>query len=255
MTDALYRLDEPFRASSRQADALALSRYQDPNMDDPYGFQLAFDTSNSFWEYITNDDPERGQRFGRAMRAVTLNTLQAIPTMYPFDRLALDGGVLVDIGGGLGQVGKLIISHYPNAGLKCIVQDKFADNTSAPIKAGVQLQRHDFFEVQPVRGKIITARPIHLFNYFPRCRCIFLPPHLPRLARLCLYKNPEAYRKCNGPESEPTSYLRPDRQRVKSHPTVYALRHRYDDSLWGKRAHFVGVEGIVERGKRSSVHS
>jgi hypothetical protein len=113
----------------------------------------SFNTDCNFWEYITNEDPERGQRFGRAMRAVTLNTLQAIPSMYPFDQLAMDGGVLVDVGGGLGQVGKLIVSHFPHCGLKCVVQDKFADNLTAPIKAGIQMQRHDFFEPQPIRGK------------------------------------------------------------------------------------------------------
>lgn len=150
----VFRLDEPFRAASRQADALALSGYQDPNLEDPYGFQLAFGTGNNFWEYVTNDDPERGQRFGRAMRAVTLNSLQAIPTLYAFDQLATDGGILVDVGGGLGQVGKLILSQYPNYGLSCIVQDKFADIAQATIKPGVQIQRHDFFEPQPIRGKL-----------------------------------------------------------------------------------------------------
>lgn len=153
LADSNLRLDEPFRSSSRQADALARSGYQEPNSDDAYGFQLAFNTDCNFWEYITNEDPERGQRFGRAMRAVTLNTLHVIPSMYPFDQLAIDGGILVDVGGGLGQVGKLIVSHFPYCGLKCVVQDKFADNLTAPLKTGIQMQRHDFFEPQPIQGR------------------------------------------------------------------------------------------------------
>lgn len=149
----LFRLDEPFRSSSREADALAMSRYQDPHSRDTFGFQLAFETESNFWEYITNEDPARGQRFARAMRAVNLNTLQVIPELYPFDRLAVDGGVVVDIGGGLGQVSKKIMSHYPNSGLGFIVQDKFADDTSILIEPGLQVQRHDFFQPQPVKGE------------------------------------------------------------------------------------------------------
>jgi hypothetical protein len=130
-----------------------MAGYQEPHSRDAFGFQLAFETGSNFWEYIANDDPARGQRFARAMRAVHLNILHVIPEMYPFDQLATDGGVVVDVGGGLGQVGKSIISHYPNRGLKCIVQDKFANNTSMFIESGVQIQRHDFFEPQPVKGE------------------------------------------------------------------------------------------------------
>ena len=132
---------------------MAVAGYQEPHSRDAYGFQVAFDTGRNFWEYISNDDPARGQRFARAMRAVNLNTLDVIPEMYPFDKLATDGGVVVDVGGGLGQVGKKIMSAYPNHGLKCIVQDKFATNSPICVKSGVQMQRHNFFEPQPVKSK------------------------------------------------------------------------------------------------------
>ncbi len=164
ISDIFFRLDEPFRSSSREADALASAGYQEPHSRDAFGFQLAFETKSSFWEYIANDDPMRGERFSRAMRAVNLNTLCAIPEMYPFDQLVDEGGVVVDVGGGLGQVGKSIISHYPNSNLKCIVQDKFANNTEGFLEAGVQMQRHDFFEPQPVEGEFPLPKPKPPFN-------------------------------------------------------------------------------------------
>lgn len=136
---------------------MALAQYREPHSRDTFGFQLAFDTSSNFWQYITDDEPTRGERFARAMRAVNLNTLDVIPEMYPFDQLAMDGGVVVDVGGGLGQVGKTIMSHYPDHGLKCIVQDKFATSGSICIDSRVQMQRHDFFQPQPVKGE-----PCHL---------------------------------------------------------------------------------------------
>jgi hypothetical protein len=102
------------------------------------------------------------------MRAVNLNSLDNIPAMYPFDTLIAGdeyGGkaVLVDVGGGRGQVANKIMSYYAGSGLRCIVQDKsIFDSVKESVCAGdggddkamdVEMQQHDFFQEQPVKGE------------------------------------------------------------------------------------------------------
>lgn len=168
------RLDESFRASSRQADALALVNYREPDEADVKGFSMAFGTTENFWEVLGHEgEEERAQRFNRAMRAVSLNTLDVIPRMYPFDRIRGDG-LLVDVGGGLGQVARAIMAAHRGAGLRsCIVQDAHAgddakkqpDVMEANRKLGVELQKHNFFDPQPVKGMLQTCP---LFFFFPQ---------------------------------------------------------------------------------------
>lgn len=87
------------------------------------------------------------------MQAVNLNTLDAIPEMYPFNKLVADGGVIVDVGGGLGQVARKIQAYYLDSGLQYIVQDGFVPvDSTACEKSGVEIQRHDFMDSQPVKG-------------------------------------------------------------------------------------------------------
>ncbi|KAL4985720.1 hypothetical protein BDW68DRAFT_179487 [Aspergillus falconensis] len=141
-----HRLDDVFRSSSREADALAAARYREPERGAPTGFNLASNTDKNFWEYITNDDPLRGERFARAMHAVNINSLDVIPRLYPFDSLVVDGGLIVDVGGGQSQVAKRILEHFPSSGLRCIVQDAYVVNAFSPGPAVVEMQQRDFFE-------------------------------------------------------------------------------------------------------------
>lgn len=171
MYSLVARLDEGFRSSSRQADALRVGGYREPVLGDKYGFNLAFQSEQNFWHYITTVEPKRGDNFNSAMRAVNINSLNMIPQLYPFNNLSENGGLIVDIGGGLGQVGRQILSHYPNSGLQCIVQDEFANSgspghgdvngvdivangngVSHEVKPQVTLEQHNFFDPQPVKG-------------------------------------------------------------------------------------------------------
>ncbi|TLS29903.1 hypothetical protein PpBr36_02209 [Pyricularia pennisetigena] len=175
-----HRLDESFRASSRQADALALVNYREPDEADVKGFNLAFGTTENFWEVLKHDsEEERAQRFNRAMRAVSLNTLDVIPRMYPFDRIRGDG-LLVDVGGGLGQVARAIMGVHRGTGLRsCIVQDAHADDDAkkqpdvmeANRKLGVELQKHNFFDQQPVKGASVYFLR-HIFHDWPDRACV-----------------------------------------------------------------------------------
>jgi hypothetical protein len=162
-------LDDSFRSSSRQADALRLNGYREPVLGDKCGFNLAFQSESVFWDYIAKTDPLRGENFNRAMKAVSINSLDMIPKLYPFDRLADCGGLIVDVGGGLGQVGRRILTQYPKSGLRFIVQDQFAfanpvsEDTNIAMKNSQQgqcgsdqviLQQHNFFSPQPIKGML-----------------------------------------------------------------------------------------------------
>ncbi|KAI6354010.1 hypothetical protein MCOR25_008794 [Pyricularia grisea] len=173
-----HRLDECFRASSRQADALALARYREPHETDTLGFGLAFNTTANFWEVLARDtEGKRSQRFNRAMRAVNINALEVIPRIYPFNRIG-GNGLLVDVGGGLGQVARAIMATNQGSRLqRCIVQDVCAaDDVLEEVlesnrKLGVELQRHDFFDKQPVTGASIYFFR-HIFHDWPDRACV-----------------------------------------------------------------------------------
>ncbi|KFY80137.1 hypothetical protein V499_00973 [Pseudogymnoascus sp. VKM F-103] len=184
-----HRLDDGFRSSSRQADALRLSGYREPVMGDKYGFNLAFQSEGNFWEYITSTEPKRGHNFNSAMRAVNINSLNMIPELYPFDKLGESGGLIVDIGGGLGQVGRQILGYYPKSGLQCVVQDQFATATSAAeindrtkvqtngdegrcdSDVQITLQQHNFFDPQPIKGAAAYFLR-HILHDWPDSACI-----------------------------------------------------------------------------------
>lgn len=152
-----HRLDEGMRASAWLPEALARIGYREPARGDMVGFNLAFDTTESLWEYMDHSDPKRGKNFASAMAAVKINKLEGIPQMYPFERLVHDGGVLVDVGGGMGQVSRAILDYNPNAGLSCVVQDSIVvTERSSEIRhlggGNLTFQKHNFFDPQPVQG-------------------------------------------------------------------------------------------------------
>lgn len=144
-----------FRSASRQPDAAAKLGYREPRAGDALGFNLAFDTQDTFWEHFHEE--ETGRRFERAMRAFEKVTAQRIPAMYPFDELTADGGLIVDVGGGLGQLGLSILKHHPDCGLRCIVQDKFAELDQAFSHPELEVRQHDFFTPQPVKGEFVCT--------------------------------------------------------------------------------------------------
>lgn len=140
-----------FRAASRQAHAAAKIGYREPVKNGFLGFNLAFATEETFWEHFTNT--EAGNRFARAMRAFEKATAEVIPIVFPFNKMIADGGLIVDVGGGLGLLATNILCRYPDIGLRCVVQDKFADPNHAFIHKDLEMQVHDFFEPQPIKGK------------------------------------------------------------------------------------------------------
>lgn len=99
----LRRLDEGFRSTSREPDALRQIGYRNPKPDDAFGFNLQFGNEGTYWDYIANFDQERGDNFNQAVRAVTINIIGEIPNLYPYASLTEDGGFIFDVCGGLSK--------------------------------------------------------------------------------------------------------------------------------------------------------
>ncbi|KAJ0308957.1 hypothetical protein Brms1b_009338 [Colletotrichum noveboracense] len=129
----LHRLGEGFRSASREPDALRQSGFRNPKPGDSCGFNLAFGYEGTYWDYISNIDLERGDNFNQAMKAVTINSLGEIPRLYPWESLVADGGLIVDVGGGLGQ--------------------------------------HDFFNIQPIKGAAVYHLR-HILHDWPDDACV-----------------------------------------------------------------------------------
>ncbi|KAK4206968.1 hypothetical protein QBC37DRAFT_105079 [Rhypophila decipiens] len=60
--------------------------------------------------------------------------------------------VLVDIGGNTGQQASRLVMQYPELAGRVVVQDREETIANAQSVKGVQLQAHDFFQPQPVKG-------------------------------------------------------------------------------------------------------
>ncbi|KAI8316899.1 O-methyltransferase asqN [Colletotrichum sp. SAR11_240] len=151
----LHRLGEGFRSASREPDALRQSGFRNPKPGDSCGFNLAFGYEGTYWDYIANIDLERGDNFNQAMKAVTINSLGEIPRLYPWESLVADGGLIVDVGGGLGQ-------------------DKHAVSSDTRDPRGeldLTLQQHDFFNTQPIKGAAVYHLR-HILHDWPDDACV-----------------------------------------------------------------------------------
>lgn len=104
---------------------------------------------------VLGQNPERGRRFGTAMRFYSKGATQALEYLLNgFDWASLDkpGSVLVDVGGGIGSVSQFLARHTQN--LRFVVQDS-ADTVQngekslpADMKDRVQYEARDFFQPQ-----------------------------------------------------------------------------------------------------------
>ncbi|KAL4863679.1 O-methyltransferase-domain-containing protein [Aspergillus spectabilis] len=72
----------------------------------------------------------------------------------------LDGGTVVNVGGGTGHISKAIAVHYPK--IKFIVQDLYRGFQAPPAqnRGQIEFQSHDFFSPQAVRADAFLFRYI-----------------------------------------------------------------------------------------------
>ncbi|KAG6894587.1 hypothetical protein C0995_014002 [Termitomyces sp. Mi166 len=141
--------DEIYKSSSFLVDALTDRNFD--NSDDPAktAFNLAFRTDLPVFSYFSAPGNEkRLHRFNIACEG-------------GFDWKSLSTSVVVDVGGGIGSQSMVLAKEFPN--LSFVIQDlesviddasKFwnAELPQALTTGRVNLQVHDFFQPQPVKG-------------------------------------------------------------------------------------------------------
>lgn len=127
-----------------------------PISHDDAPFQFALNTKLDFWAYL-HDDPSRSKIFNESMRSSAIVGASGVPP-FPFSELESEpGGVLlVDIGGGKGQVLKSVLAMYPEIRGSMVLQDLPTVITDAKesgnLPASISTMPHDFFTPQPLKG-------------------------------------------------------------------------------------------------------
>lgn len=140
---------------------------QDVDDQEPTAFTLENNTDLSIYNFYATQ-PERGRRFGSAMEFFTYNDNWDLRHMLgAFDWTSPDfdqpGAVLVDVGGGHGQVSYYLARNTKN--IRFLVQDmppvieRAKTQVLEEFKDRVNFAAHDFFEPQPAAG----AGPVHFF--------------------------------------------------------------------------------------------
>ncbi|CEN59742.1 hypothetical protein ASPCAL02186 [Aspergillus calidoustus] len=121
------------------------------------GFNVAFNTTDSFYREIAKTD-ERARRFGAAMRFMTSGTFYDIAHLirgYDWKALDVPGAVMVDVGGGQGAVSRALAGATTH--LRFVVQDLEGTVLEGQrilpghLHDRITFQAHDFFTPQPVK--------------------------------------------------------------------------------------------------------
>ncbi len=183
---------------------LASTKYQNPIDYNNSAFQYGHHTSLGFWEYL-KEKPERTKVFNSGMQSLaTVGGAARSAGPYPFDaeigrEEVGEGDVLiVDVGGGKGQVLEAIKAAFPMLKGRMVlqdVQDVIEDAQASGLPGFIEPIAASFFECQPIEGKDMETLVICSCFFTPRrenrarlmvgnnwdCRSpdLLFPPHLP----------------------------------------------------------------------------
>jgi len=156
MDTAGFLLEEIFPAAPKLVDAL--KKYPASGEPNETAFNLAFNTSRSFYKEL-EATPERSRRFGAAMRWMSRGgrfSNDHIVRGYEWAQVDHANGLVVDVGGGHGSVSIALANSTSK--VKFIVQDLPETATHGAkllpgsLKERVSFMPHDFFGEQPVKG-------------------------------------------------------------------------------------------------------
>lgn len=147
-----------------------------PSVTEPTeaGFQLAYKTDESFYDWITRQ-PDRIERFSNHLQYLARddkNATAQVAEAYDWSGVAAHG-TMVDIGGGNGQYAIGVAEKHP--GISCIIQDKpgvsAKDSVPSEVSARVTFQDYDFFTPQPVKDADFYFMR-HVFHNWSDAYCI-----------------------------------------------------------------------------------
>lgn len=165
-----FLLSPPAKSSFRNHFEILLPAHLGsiPGYFHKYGFKSPEDFKNvpftfahgaqdeDFFDLLVKDK-DKLTLFNNAMTIMAVLGLKPLGSLYAFDQLVPneDGIALVDIGGGKGQMLKVVQEAYPVMNGKLALQDlKVVLDGGVVVGDEVKLQVYDFFkEVQPIKGR------------------------------------------------------------------------------------------------------
>ena len=165
-----FLLSPPAKASFRNHFEILLPAHlaSVPGYFHKHGFQSPQDFKNvpftyahgavdeDFFDLLVKDEAKL-TIFNNAMTIMAVLGLKPLGSLYPFDKLVADedGLALVDIGGGKGQMLKVILESYPQMKGTLVLEDlQVVLDGGVVVEQDVKLLGYDFFkEVQPIKGK------------------------------------------------------------------------------------------------------
>ncbi len=136
-----------------------LNRYVCPTDSSDCAFQWTFNTKIPYFEHIHNNAGTM-KDFNTFMSGMRLNRKHWID-WFPFEAEILsttsdpsDIILVVDVGGGIGHDLERLLSKYPSAKGRLILQDLpgVLDHVKG-LNEGIRVTSHDFFIPQPIKGK------------------------------------------------------------------------------------------------------
>ena len=140
---------------------LASIDYRNPgeSSTDPTVFQYWNQTELDYWKWL-DEHPDPLDAFNRTMtRKVGIerkNYLEGVASIYPFDELGKNISpeevLLVDVGGGRGQILDDIHKSLPDLNGRFILKDRQNTLEGRICSDDIELVTYDFFQPQPITG-------------------------------------------------------------------------------------------------------
>lgn len=137
---------------------LAASGYQNPTSFHDGIFQRAHKTDLHTFAFV-HGDPVRSARFNHFMKAQRGSQTKCFDR-YPFDEESKgwpsEKPLFVDVGGGAGYQTAALMETFPNLPGRIVLQDlaEPIEDAKAVVHPRVERMVHDFFQPQPVTGKL-----------------------------------------------------------------------------------------------------
>ncbi|KAL8662724.1 MAG: hypothetical protein Q9168_008215 [Polycauliona sp. 1 TL-2023] len=147
--------------------------FRNPTDSDNTAFNIAFDTKRNVFDHMAQD-PSLVRNFGLFMASQTAgrpNFLDFFPAKEQVlkgyeSELNKDGVIFVDIGGAQGSEALEFQRRFPSHAGRLILQERAAVVEQVPATDGLEIQVHDLFSPQPIRGARVYyfRRILHDWN-------------------------------------------------------------------------------------------
>jgi hypothetical protein len=126
------------------------------NPDQPDNTLSHYATGTDFFAYLRND-PVRLARFNSAMKGAGQLVASPVPSSL-LESVEDNAVVMVDVGGGVGQVTEKVMQENPNLKGRFVLQDLGPIVEQARAKnPKYQVMEYDFFTPQPVHGTCLSS--------------------------------------------------------------------------------------------------